>query len=131
MNQSKGTILIADDKKIVREPLMAYLAMDFPDYNVIEVTSGMNLERRLKEGLENTPLVILDNHMPPGPFGSELIKQYAAKYNGGTSFILFYGDDDDSIGEQAVRDGAVAFYKKPGDMNVIMGKAKEVIGNNS
>lgn len=113
----KRTILIADDDSDIRESTHEYLEMDFPGCNYEVFNSGQELEARLRQGnLEKVALAIMDNSMPPGLDGSEIISTYAGVVN--FPFILHYAGVED-IGKKAVKDGAVAYFKKPAKLSEI------------
>lgn len=88
-------------------------------------SSGEALESRLKAGnLEGVVLAVVDNQMFPGPTGVEIIRRYARNVQ--FPFILNYGGDN-SIGEQAVADGAVGYFKKPDSWSELAAKAKRIL----
>ena len=118
-------IFIADDDEQIRELTQIYLDQAVPDcvYEVFE--NGQALEARLKAGdLERVALAVIDNTMPPGPKGSEIITQYARSVN--FPFILHYADSNE-IGEQAVRDGALAYFRKPDSWADLASRAQRLL----
>ncbi|MDP2628640.1 MAG: response regulator [Nanoarchaeota archaeon] len=118
-------ILIADDEKDTRELVGDMIGMDFSDYNIEFCENGNSLKNRLEKivGKETEiKLVLTDNEMP-GYQGSSLIREYARKIN--APMILVYAGDNE-IGEQAVKDGAFAYLKKPyrfSTLSEIVGRA--------
>jgi DNA-binding NtrC family response regulator len=118
-------IFIADDDAQIRELTQIYLDQAVPDcvYEVFE--NGQVLEARLKAGdLERVALAVIDNTMPPGPKGSEIIAKYARSVD--FPFILHYADSVE-IGEQAVSDGAVAYFRKPDSWADLASRAQRLL----
>jgi CheY-like chemotaxis protein len=76
--ESKGKILIADDKEPQRELVSEFIGILFPEYKLEVFEEGESLKNRL-EGLvgkeTNVKLVLTDNQMP-GYEGSKLIEKY-------------------------------------------------------
>ena len=110
----KKNLLYAEDNPDLRELFLTYSEKYLPEVEVVEVCKdGFSLEKRLQKGLEEIDLVLTDNQMP-GSDGSDIIKKYARLPNfDKIPFILYYGGFEE-IGKQAVRDGAFAYFKKPG-----------------
>lgn len=109
----KGIILFADDSDTCRD-LLRVLAKDyFPDYDIEIYPDGKSVEDRiLRKNLDRVSKIILDNEMP-GINGSELIRKHAKKRElKDIPIFLCYGGDE-SIGKQAVKDGAKAYFLKP------------------
>ena len=111
-NDQRRKIIVADDEKIMRRFVGVVIEQKFPEFEVEFFEDGSSLESRLNQGVENIRLVITDNTMP-GVKGSELIKKYATREEfRRIHFILYYGGDE-SIGEQAIRNGAFRYLLKP------------------
>ncbi|MBI4116656.1 response regulator [Candidatus Pacearchaeota archaeon] len=107
----RNTILLADDTEIIRE-LQRTILGRFSEYEIEEFSNGNSLRNRLEGKIEDVSLVVTDNDMP-GSKGSEIIAEYAGKSK--FPFVLIYGGDEE-IGEQAVRDGAFGYLRKPFEM---------------
>ena len=119
----KKRILIADDDENLREINSAIVNRLFPNYETEVFVDGTSLRSRLEQTLEEVELVITDNDMP-GINGSEIITQYAKKLN--LPFILAYGGDE-SIGKDALADGAFDYILKPYSIADFKEKIKKAI----
>lgn len=111
MEETKGTILYAEDYDSLRLVTMKILQKKFSDYNVEPFADGSSLEDRLKKGANRVKLVLLDQNMP-GKTGLEIIKEYsrACDYIG-IPFVLYYADEE-YIGFNALMKGAFAYLHK-------------------
>ena len=110
--ENKGTILIADDEEGCREVIKNFFDSGFPGYSIEEFNDGNLLKNRLEKELQNpndVKLLITDNQMP-GITGGELINEYARKIK--FPVILHYSGSL-YIGEEAVRNGAYDYLRKP------------------
>ena len=129
MQQIKRTIIIAEDDKSFGELTEIILreALD-TKYDYSRIDLGSNLDKILSSGAGNIALAVIDDDMKLGLKGSEIIKKYARKVK--FPFILNYapGDVEETIGKQALEDGAVAYFNKsPGTLKLLAEKAKEIL----
>ncbi len=108
------TIIHADDELDIRLICRDFLNLGVPEYLVVSESSGESVEALLDKGPEEISLVILDNDMPPGSTGLEIIEKYARQeIFRDVPFILFYSGDRE-IGEKAVIEyGAFDYEIKP------------------
>lgn len=114
----RNKILVADDEKFMRRLMGQILEQEFSEFEIEFFEDGSSLESRLNNGVENVRMAVIDHEMP-GVHGSELIRRYASKPElRKTPFILLYGGDE-SIGEQAVKDGAFAYLLKPSGIKLM------------
>lgn len=125
----RSRIIIADDSEMVRDFIEVLLVQKLPPnffYN--HVSSGQELEKILGDSSSDIALAITDNHMPPGPTGSELTTRYSKKVK--FPIILYYHSlrSERWIGEKALRDGAAAvFFKDRYDQ--VVKKAGELLAS--
>jgi DNA-binding NtrC family response regulator len=113
MSNHKGTIIIADDDGGIRSLIGEFLEATYPEYKIEFCTNGDELQNRLEKAVQDVALVITDNNMEKGPTGGSLIKQYATR-QGFPPMLLIYGaNDNNEIGKDAMRNGAVGYLKKP------------------
>ncbi len=125
MADNKGTILIADDKEIIREVIEMHLSKAlFGNYSYKHFSTGTQLEQRLRGNLEDVVLLITDNNMEEGPTGKDLAIKYAPRVN--FPVILHYSGND-SIGEAAIQAGAESYFKKPSAWENLTAKCKELL----
>lgn len=103
-------ILIADDDYCIRFTLKEYLPNTFPDFQLEVFESGKTLVERLNADLTGVRMALIDNNMPPGMTGVEIIERYAKTVE--FPFILNYAGDRE-IGERAVKNGAFGYLSKP------------------
>lgn len=127
MPEIQKTIIIADNTKIVRDLTQTWLERVLGDnYNYDHITSGKALEKMFSTGVGNSALAIIDNKMPPGKTGSEIIEEYGKN----VKFpIIFHYDPSEvgkEVGEQALQNGARAYFLKPKYEEVAL-KAKEIL----
>ena len=120
----KKNILYAEDNPDLRELFLMYSEKYLSEINLEVFEEGISLEKRLQKGPDGIDLVLTDNQMP-GPNGSDIIKKYA-RLPGfeRIPFILYYGGFPE-IGEQAVKDGAFIYFKKPGHYNKLIELVKK------
>ncbi len=118
-----GSVLFADDCETLREFVKIILNEEIPEYNIETFESGEKLLSRLEKNIEDVKLVIVDNQMPPGISGIDIIKYH--KYKGKIPFIL-YTSDDNGIGEEAVKHNA-SYVKKSSDETELLTIVKEAL----
>jgi DNA-binding NtrC family response regulator len=125
--QSKGTILIADDEEVNRNFYHTVIGNTFPDYETETFVEGDSLKGRLERSVERISLVFTDNEMP-GTSGGRIIKEYSRRAGfEKIPFILCYGGPAE-IGEEAVRDGAFGYLLKPTSISDILGMINKALG---
>ena len=111
-NDQRRKIIVADDDKFMRRLTSQILGQEFPEFELEFLEDGNSLEAKLNEGIASVRLIVTDNEMP-GVHGSELIRRYAPKLKERKiPFVLLYGGDE-SIGQQAVKNGAFGYVLKP------------------
>ena len=121
-------IIIADDKEHQRELVKEMIETIFEPFPIEFYNDGNGLKSRLERGVKDVKCIITDNDMINGPTGSQLILQYAGE-NGIPPIVLIYGANDSNlIGEQAVKDGAVGYLKKPYTMSQFKEVVRLVLG---
>jgi len=126
---AKKTILIADDDKSIINMWKILSKEDLLDYKIEYFSNGTKLDKRLKERPKGLVAVITDNNMP-GIRGLEIIKKYCNNPDyKGIPFFLFYGGRDCEIGEQALKNGAKGYFRKPIGLSILTDKLKEHIEN--
>ncbi len=111
--ENKGIIFLADDEPSVLDANRRLVRACFPGFVPETFKDGNSLEERLKNDVSGVRLVITDNNMP-GIKGSDLIEKYARILD--VKFILYYAGDN-SIGEDAVKNGAFGYLKKPSELS--------------
>lgn len=122
-------ILVADDEPGIRTLVSGILEMTHPSYAVELIHSGEGLYQRLKsikdEELVSLSGILLDNNMPPGMKGLEVLEKYAKD----TRFekIPFIMMSSDGVEQQALDLGARYYFGKPLNFGNFMRKIKEVI----
>lgn len=119
-------ILYAEDDEFMRLTVSECLNFAFPKATLEICNDGVSLERKLKQGLNGTNLILTDNQMP-GPNGSDLIRMYArlpAFEN--IPFILYYGGFPE-IGKKAVSEGAFDYLIKPVREEELIGLVKKAL----
>jgi len=100
MINNKRIILIADDKEFIRDMFEAYIDTTLPGYSGEYINNGKDFEARLKRNLDGVVLAIIDNNMPPGKKGIDIIREYASRVK--FRFALHTGDwTRDELGEEA------------------------------
>ncbi len=119
-------ILYGDDDIANRELVSLLLEEKIPEADIELHNSGLSVEKRLMSGLKDFDLVLLDNTMPPGPKGSELIKRYAKSPGYEKPFILYFAGFEE-VGEQAIRDGAFAYVSKNGKSNDLISTIRSAL----
>jgi len=125
----KKTILIADDDKPIRSMMKRVFGIYLSDYNKEYFSNGTQLDKRLKEKPKGIAAVLTDDDMP-GIRGLEIIKKYCNNPDyKGIPFFLFYGGRDCEIGEQALKNGAKGYFRKPIGLSILTDKLKEHIEN--
>jgi DNA-binding NtrC family response regulator len=110
-------VLIADDEKNMRWVLSEALAAE--GYEVIEAADGMELLDRLQEALASPfamPDVIVTDVVMPRYSGLGVL-QAIRRANWFTPVIVMSAIGDASITQKAKELGAVAFFKKPFELD--------------
>jgi response regulator of citrate/malate metabolism len=128
---TRNRIIIADNSEMQGHLTEAWLLKELPShYFYNQISNGQELERILRDSNSDIALAIIDNDIPPGPTGSELITKYSKKVE--FPLILHYSakKGQEWVGEKALRDGASAILLKPQYKDVAV-KAKELLGVNS
>ncbi len=113
-------ILLADDEEIIINLYKTLVNDKFPSCEIETFPNGNSLVGRLEKDVSNVILILIDNSMPPGPAGNEIIQKYArdSKFNR-IPFILSYGGDI-CIGDEAIKNGAFGFIQKPVNFSQFM-----------
>ena len=114
------SVLFADDSEILREYIKIILNEEIPGYNIETFESGEKLLSRLAKSIKDVKLVIVDNNMPPGISGINIIKNY--EYKNKIPFILYTSDKD--IWEEAVKHN-VLYVKKSSNEEELLTVVKE------
>ncbi|MCK4552657.1 response regulator [Candidatus Pacearchaeota archaeon] len=105
-------IIYAEDVKSLRDMAGDFFKELLPDYDIELYEDGTSLDGRLEKDVKNVGIVLTDNEMP-GINGNEIIKRYSRKEGfENIPFILIYAGAED-IGEEALRNGASAYFIKP------------------
>ena len=105
-------IIYAEDVKSLRDMAGDFFKELLPDYDIELYEDGTSLDGRLEKDVKNVGIVLTDNEMP-GINGTEIIKRYSRKEGfENIPFILIYAGAED-IGEEALRNGASAYFIKP------------------
>jgi len=113
-----NTILYAEDNGGVREVYKKFFQVAFPDYNMVIVKSGNALEEKLSKEIGDVKVVIVDNDMPPGPKGSQIIAKYAQKKGFEQIPFILHHAGHKSTGEFLARKYKNVFYTpKPTDFH--------------
>lgn len=121
----KNTILFADDDKEIREIGSQFLEIGLPEYSIEIFPDGASLEKRLNQNTSDIAVVLTDNDMP-GISGSKIIKKYSKQFK--FPFILQYGGAED-IGEEAIKNGAHSYIRKPYLYRELAEKIKDILEN--
>jgi DNA-binding NtrC family response regulator len=122
----RNKIIIADDESSIRKIVGIMIGQSIPGFEIEFFEDGTSLENKLNDGIANVRLVITDNHMP-GVSGSELIRRYAPQLKERKiPMILYYGGEE-TIGREAVRNGAFAYLLKPCDLSTFTRKITEAL----
>ena len=116
------SVLFADDSEILREYIKIILNEEIPGYNIETFESGEKLLSRLAKSIKDVKLVIVDNNMPPGISGINIIKNY--EYKNKIPFILYTSDKD--IWEEAVKHN-VLYVKKSSNEEELLTIIKEAL----
>ena len=124
-------IFLADDNPSNLQVAGRIFGNLFNTYDLEFFKSGEVLEGRLKKEITNSnkdiAVVVLDNQMPPGKSGLELIEEYKKeKKFQEVPFILCYGGEE-SIGKKAVEKGAFAYLIKPYTVQQFVDVLRKVI----
>jgi DNA-binding NtrC family response regulator len=122
----KKIILFADDEEGIRHFISHLLKEYLPEYQIEAFSDGRALKNRLEQSVENVEIVITDKEMPEID-GSEIIKEFAGKLK--IPFILQYGGEM-RIGEEAIRDGAYSYLRKPYNIGELVTEIKEALNSN-
>ena len=128
MENTRNKILVADDEEPIRIISNEILHENFPQFEVELFENGISLENRLKKGVNDVKLIITDNQMPGGVWGSEIILKYAKRPEySDVRFIFSYGGDD-RLGPAAVEAGAFDYIKKPVPGEVYVDAVRKALG---
>lgn len=114
MAKSKGTILITDDEKSIRNTLREIL--EFEKYNILEAENGKKALETIKK--EHIDLVILDIKMQ-GMDGIEVLEKIK-KIQPELPVIMISGHGTIKIAVEATKIGAFDFLEKPPDLNRLL-----------
>lgn len=114
MGKSKGTILITDDEKSIRNTLREIL--EFEKYNILEAENGEKALDTIKK--EHIDLVILDIKMQ-GMDGIEVLEKIK-KIAPELPVIMISGHGTIKIAVEATKLGAFDFLEKPPDLNRLL-----------
>lgn len=114
MAKSKGTILITDDEKSIRNTLREIL--EFEKYHILEAENGEKALDTIKK--ENIDLVILDIKMQ-GMDGIEVLEKIK-KIAPELPVIMISGHGTIKIAVEATKLGAFDFLEKPPDLNRLL-----------
>lgn len=114
MAKSKGTILITDDEKSIRNTLREIL--EFEKYNIVEAENGEKALRTIKK--EHIDLVILDIKMQ-GMDGIEVLEKIK-NIKPELPVIMISGHGTIKIAVEATKLGAFDFLEKPPDLNRLL-----------
>lgn len=125
----KGTIIYAEDREEIRMVYERIIRLNFPDYDLEYVVSGLDLWKRLERGADGLSLVVTDNSMLLGPKGIQIIEEYAQREDfRHVPFILFSADDI-FLGEEAVKRGAYSFIQKGSDISEIVAVLRNALNH--
>tara|TARA_R100001143_G_scaffold63603_1_gene73663 strand:- start:11601 stop:12980 length:1380 start_codon:yes stop_codon:yes gene_type:complete len=114
MAKSKGTILITDDEKSIRNTLREIL--EFERYDILEAENGEKALETIKK--EHIDLVILDIKMQ-GMDGIEVLEKIK-KIAPELPVIMISGHGTIKIAVEATKLGAYDFLEKPPDLNRLL-----------
>lgn len=114
MAKSKGTILITDDEKSIRNTLREIL--EFENYNILEAENGEKALEAIKK--ERIDLTILDIKMQ-GMDGIEVLEKIK-KIKPELPVIMISGHGTIKIAVEATKLGAFDFLEKPPDLNRLL-----------
>ncbi len=114
MAKSKGTILITDDEKSIRNTLREIL--EFEKYDILEAENGEKALNTIKN--EHIDLVILDIKMQ-GMDGIEVLEKIK-KIAPELPVIMISGHGTIKIAVEATKLGAFDFLEKPPDLNRLL-----------
>jgi two-component system, LuxR family, response regulator FixJ len=109
-----GKIYVVDDDQAVRDSLSLLLKVE--GFDVSTFASGQELLDNLD--VISTGCVVMDIRMP-GPDGISVQKQLAM-LRPGLAVILLTGEGDIPLAVRALKNGAVDFFEKPFDPNVLL-----------
>ncbi len=121
-------ILLAENDKEMRT--LVALALRKAGYKVVECSNGINLLDQLSEVScsnkhENFNLIISDIRMP-GFSGMEILESFHA-CDDFPPLILITAFGDEETHAKAERLGAAAMLDKPFDIDILVGKVREII----
>jgi len=112
---SKGTILFADDDKIMRAIVDMDIRNFFPAHDFEFFEDGESLDRRLERDINGVCVVVTDNRMlRDGITGLEIIKKYAldSRFEGIPFILCANGIESEKLKERAIANGARAYVPK-------------------
>ncbi|MBU1998992.1 MAG: NAD(P)H-dependent oxidoreductase [Candidatus Omnitrophica bacterium] len=117
-------ILVADDDKVVLDVISRLLKAN--NYDIIEAFSGMRVVSLASN--EKPDLILLDNFMPSGTGFSIMDKLKKSPETSEIPVIIITGSSSKQMHDLALELGAVDFIGKPFDMQVMLNKIKEALG---
>ena len=103
-----ATILVVEDHEAVRRALRYWLRVEFPQYQVMEATSGEEAVGLARARLPN--LVIMDIHLP-GMTGIEATRQIKAALPS-VPVVMLTIHESDTFRTDAASAGASAYVSK-------------------
>ena len=118
-----GSILYAEDSYLMREVISEELKERFPDVSKEVFSCGCDLEKRLNSG-EPFAVALVDNTMPPGPQGIEIIENHRKKFPNST-FILYSASVE--LAEYAKKVGVMFMDKCADDSNLVFHEIRKAL----
>ncbi len=122
MQDSKKHVLIIDDEASIR--LLLRKLFEHAGYRVSEAANALQVFSL--DPTAHYDLVILDLRMP-GIDGHKVLRSFKRDPKSSPPILVFTSSSSESERHQTIAEGADAFIVKPGDNQVILSTAAELI----
>lgn len=110
-------ILVVDDEPPIYEMLTLIARKVFPEATFSSASSAQETLLKIDESMARLPqLVLLDIDLRQSVSGLDLLPELKNKLRGQVPIIIFSASGDPSTVQQSYTQGAVAYTKKPDDL---------------